>query len=241
TIRREWERAGAYQAVAELFDEIWVFGDSNDTETLIDGGPLAQVASKVHSCGRIGHLEAPSSPWPGSPSGDQKPVVLVTGGGGRDAAPLVRTYMDAVSFFRPAVTSHVVLGPDFPPNDRARLAFTTREGLTVADFVPDLPDRLARSSVIVSMAGYNTVCEILASGRPAVLVPRITPREEQLLRARRWQRDGRIRMIDPRELSPQALWTAVEQLLDAPPVAGREFHGGQVAACRAAALLGGRT
>ena len=40
------------------------------------------------------------------------------------------------------------------------------------------------------MGGYNTFCEILSFGKPALLVPRTTPRLEQYLRAERAQRWG---------------------------------------------------
>lgn len=239
TVRRQWARAGAYEAVAELFDEIWVFGDAGDTATLVAGGPLESVAAKVHSCGRIGHLQARHSA-PAAQDATQRPLVLVTGGGGRDAAPLMQTYLDAVSAFRPPVTSHLVLGPDFPRRQRTALDVGD-EHVWVEDFVPDLPRRFESSNVIVSMAGYNSVCEILASGRPAVLVPRVTPRQEQLLRARRWTRQGRVRLIDPRELSPEVLWQAVHELLDCAPAIPPEFPGGAVAAARAANLLGMET
>ncbi len=245
-ICREWARAGAFEAVARLFDEIWVFGDAADTEALTVDGPLARVAGKVHSCGRIGVVERGREP-----SGDviprahRRPLVLVTGGGGQDAAPLMHAYLSAVRAFRPAVDSHLVLGPDFPRSDRMELPLTDDVPLRVAGFVPDLPERMARSNVVVSMAGYNTVCEILASGRPAVLVPRVTPRQEQLIRARRWTRSGRTRMIDPRQLTPEGLWEAVGELLELPARSVRRigehetggFRGGRVAARRAAALL----
>ncbi len=236
SIRVQWEDAGAYEAVSELFDEVWVFGDVSDTAPLVEDGPLSDVASKVHSCGRVGHLAAGAVA--AEPDFTGRPVVLVTGGGGRDASPLMQTYLHAVSVFRPLVTSHLVLGPDFPAADREPIATASQEAIRIFDFVPDLPERLERSNVIVSMAGYNTVCEILASGRPAVLVPRVTPRQEQLLRARRWQQQGRTRLIDPRELSPGALWSAVEDLLAAPDEARPDLPGGFVAAERAAALLG---
>lgn len=235
-IRQEWSELGAGKAVAEHFDEIWVFGDAQDAATLIRRGPLGGVASKVHSCGRIGQLPDSVSPAPARPS-TGRPLVLVTGGGGRDASPLISTYLDAVSAFRPPVTSHVVLGPDFPAAERpARPPAELRT--TLADFVPDLPERIAQSNVVVSMAGYNTVCEILASGRPAVLVPRVTPRQEQLLRARRWDREGRARLLDPRDLTPEILWHAVHEQLSTPALPPVETNGGVVAAARAAALLG---
>jgi len=37
--------------------------------------------------------------------------------------------------------------------------------------------------VVVSMGGYNTVCEILSQGNPSLIIPREQPRREQLIRA----------------------------------------------------------
>ncbi len=240
TVRVQWELSGGLEAVEELFDEVWVFGDDGDTTTLVEQGPLADVAAKVHRCGRIGFVDENEQ---GSVdlerSSGSRPVVLVTGGGGRDASPLMKTYLDAVETFRPPVTSHLVLGPDYPRDDRPVLTPRPRRRLDVASFVTDLPRRLAASNVIVSMAGYNTVCEILASGRPAVLVPRVTPRQEQLLRARRWARSGRTLLLAPDELSPDALWASVERLLGEPPSSRHAFPGGPAAAGRAAILLEG--
>lgn len=246
TICHEWARAGAFEAVSQLFNEIWVFGDEADAAALTTDGPLAGVAGKVHSCGRIGvGAEVWKPPSLAIDWRTRRPLVLVTGGGGQDASPLMRAYLSAVHSFRPAVDSHLILGPDFPRSDREPLPPTDQLPLRVTGFVPDLPERMARSNVVVSMAGYNTVCEILASGRPAVLVPRVTPRQEQLIRARRWTRSGRTRMIDPRRLTPEGLWEAVGELLELPESApsaggheGTALHGGEVAARRAAALLG---
>ena len=47
------------------------------------------------------------------------------------------------------------------------------------------------------MAGYNTFCEILSLDKRAILIPRVKPRREQLLRARRAAAMGLVRMLDP--------------------------------------------
>ena len=38
---------------------------------------------------------------------------------------------------------------------------------------------------VVSMGGYNTMCEIVSARRPSLILPRSTPRQEQAIRARR--------------------------------------------------------
>ena len=88
-----------------------------------------------------------------------------------------------------------------------------------ADFVSDLPSYTAAADVVVSMGGYNSVTEILSFGRPAVLVPRVTPRKEQLIRANLLGRRGFVRVLHPEALAPERLLGEVLALLSAPPQA----------------------
>ena len=52
-----------------------------------------------------------------------------------------------------------------------------------------------RACAVVAMGGYNTFCEILSFGKPALLVPRTEPRLEQYLRAERARALGLVRML----------------------------------------------
>lgn len=54
------------------------------------------------------------------------------------------------------------------------------------------------------MGGYNTVSELLSLRRPALIVPRVVPRQEQLIRAQALSRRGLVRMLHPGELTPLA-------------------------------------
>jgi predicted glycosyltransferase len=86
----------------------------------------------------------------------------------------------------------------------------------LATFVPALAGTLARADVVVAMAGYNTVCEILSFRRAAVLVPRVRPRQEQLLRAEALARRGLVRMIHPDKLEPGRLLETVVEVMAHP-------------------------
>jgi predicted glycosyltransferase len=55
------------------------------------------------------------------------------------------------------------------------------------------------------MGGYNSVCEVLAAEKRALIVPRVAPRTEQLIRAERLQQLGVVEMLHPSLLSPDAL------------------------------------
>ena len=55
--------------------------------------------------------------------------------------------------------------------------------LEVIEFDNRMEELIAGAKAVVAMGGYNTYCEILSFDKPALIVPRVKPREEQLIRA----------------------------------------------------------
>ena len=145
--------------------------------------------------------------------------------------------IDMLRSVGPLVWSRIVLGPDFPDavlNEiRLNNGFTSR----IDTFVPNLPAAMKDADLVVAMAGYNTICEIEAVGSRALLVPRVWPRQEQLIRAHAQRRAGRAHVLHPEDLQPESLWTAIESALAQPRPEPLEHRGGAVAARRAALLL----
>ena len=70
--------------------------------------------------------------------------------------------------------------------------------------------QVASADAVVSMAGYNTVAETLSTDTPALLVPRTTPRTEQIIRARGLGETGAIDWVDPSEATSETIgqWLA---------------------------------
>jgi len=58
-----------------------------------------------------------------------------------------------------------------------------------------LENLMARAAGVVAMGGYNTFCEILSFDKPALIVPRTTPRLEQFIRAQRAAELGLAAML----------------------------------------------
>ncbi|MDQ3349465.1 MAG: hypothetical protein M3545_16050 [Acidobacteriota bacterium] len=77
--------------------------------------------------------------------------------------------------------------------------------LRVLDFLPEPPLLLNRADRVIAMGGYNTVCELLAFAKPALVVPRVTPRREQWIRAERLRQLGLIDALHPNAVTPAAL------------------------------------
>ena len=111
------------------------------------------------------------------------------------------------------LSSFVVTGPFMPEDAQRRLRAVAPESVTVTPFLPGLDDVIAVADVVVSMAGYNTVCELLGSGTPAVLVPRVGHREEQRMRAARLANLGLVEHVPPAAIEPRGLAAAVRRAL----------------------------
>src|SRR5262249_26687005 len=93
-----------------------------------------------------------------------------------------------------------------------------RQGLSLHKFVTDLPGELRHASASVSQCGYNTAMDIVRSRVPALVVPFANEEEdEQMNRARRLERLGAVRMLDPERLNPQSLAAEIGALLKFQP------------------------
>jgi predicted glycosyltransferase len=65
------------------------------------------------------------------------------------------------------------------------------------DFHPEPTELISCADRIVSMGGYNTISEILSLGKHALIVPRIHPRREQMIRATRLKELGLVDLAHP--------------------------------------------
>ena len=79
------------------------------------------------------------------------------------------------------------------------------------EFSDEMETILMAADVVVSMGGYNSTCEILSHRKKAVIIPRVQPVKEQVIRARRLEGLGLINMIHPENLTPQLLMKTVAQ------------------------------
>jgi UDP-N-acetylglucosamine--N-acetylmuramyl-(pentapeptide) pyrophosphoryl-undecaprenol N-acetylglucosamine transferase len=78
----------------------------------------------------------------------------------------------------------------------------------------ELPDLFAASDLIISRAGANSLCEILALGKPHILVPlpRKASRGDQIQNAHYFQQMGISQIIWEEQLSPDTLIAAITQV-----------------------------
>src|SRR5262249_49182837 len=149
------------------------------------------------------------------------PFVLCLVGGGQDGEDLAEAFAQAQF---PAHCNGVILMGPFMPSDikqRLRKYASKRSRLRVIDFLSEPALLSKRAERIVAMGGYNTICEVLSFEKRALIVPRVYPRTEQLIRALRLQSMGIVDVLHPENLSPAAIskWMSSEN--HPPKVHGR--------------------
>ncbi len=208
TAVREWRASATTEVIERHYDAVWVYGDRGVHDLVTEQCLPESVTRKVRYTGYLaegrddGLLPPRDEPRRGPVP---QPYVLCMVGGGQDG------YETALAFARatypPGHTGVVVTGPYMQPALRRRLsALARRRGdLVVRDFVTDSTRLIREAAAVVSMGGYNTVCEILATDVPGLLVPRVRPREEQLVRAERLSHLGAVDVLHPAAATAPAL------------------------------------
>ena len=196
-------RSGCFELIDRFYDEVWVYGSQSIFDPIQEYRFPDAVARKTVFCGYLKRPTAPATRASGPPR------VLVTTGGGGDGGRMIEAYLEGLAMLprNVALETTVIFGPQMPESKRAALLdqFDYLADVTFVDFEPDLTRRYAEADVVVSMAGYNTVCELLSFARRAILVPRAEPVMEQLIRARLLAEQGLFDLIEPQELTPEVL------------------------------------
>ncbi len=216
----EWERNKYYQAIEWFYDRILVVGMPEVFDVVKEYNFSQTVVKKVKFCGYIRReagLKSGSTIRQELQIEPSEKLVLVTPGGGEDGYRLIDTYLQSFS----SQTSHthikslIISGPEMPFSQKEALSRVAKNNpnFMICEFTDDIISYMEAADTIVSMAGYNTVCEILSLSKRAVVVPRTQPVQEQLIRAQRMSSFGLFKFIHPESLSPENLLdTVVEQL-----------------------------
>ena len=202
-VRRQWTTLDNEAVIERCFDAVWVYGDLrvNDVATAyaFGGATRAKLRQVGYLDQRLRLADAPALPPLPSPS------ILCCVGGGQDGALLARSFLEAE--LPPGRTGLLLTGPFMPGETRRALEARAleRPEFALLPFITEPIGYLARAERVIAMGGYNTVNEILSLGRPGLVVPRVRPREEQLVRARAFAALGLLDWLHPDDLDASAL------------------------------------
>lgn len=215
-LAREWARKNAVAAIEDYYDEIWVYG----LPEIFD--PLAGIALSPGARRRIvftsylRRSDDDGAPDEALAQPVEPPFLLVTPGGGGDGERLVDWVLKALEH-DPEIPHRVLIVSGPFMNAERRAHFQARVGrlpqVGMVDFVPGMERLMASAAGVVAMGGYNTFCEILSFDKPALIVPRTTPRLEQFIRAARAEQLGLVSMlVDQVDGAPQPMADALRKL-----------------------------
>ena len=221
TTQRIWNKNLYFDAIECFFDSVLVLGSAEIFDVTEAYNFPPRAASRVQFCGYIGRPDAAATVSETKASlglNPDLPMVLVTPGGGQDGVELADCYVQALTTGGlDGCVSLLVTGPEMDAHDRERLVNSASEtnNLTVLGFSDDMSSLIAAADVVVSMAGYNTVCEVLSARQRSILVPRMHPVREQLIRAELLDRLGLAQLIHPEALTPPLLVEGIHKALSA--------------------------
>lgn len=220
-IKKEWSHRKNEKAICDNFDSIWIYGDRKVYDSIKEYEFSDQLEEKTNF---IGYLDRRVNAGDTSSNINSisfkefniktEPFVMCMSGGGEDGAHLSETFLDAEL---PENTHGIILtGPNMPSSVIKKLHFQAAKSpyKHILEFHPEPLNLLSQAKSIIAMGGYNTVSEIISYKKRALIVPRVTPRVEQLIRAQIFSDLGLVDICRPSELTPQYIyeWLKIDEL-----------------------------
>jgi predicted glycosyltransferase len=215
-----WMRRGYYNILRWFYDRVLVLGDQSIFDVYEEYQFPQDLREKVHHCGYV------QRQLPGRSRSEirqelgvepEQRLVFVTAGGGEDGYELFSASLAATSNLaqRLPLKTLLVTGPELGAERTQAIHKATQswDGLQVIEFTDDPMSYMNAADVVISMAGYNTICELLTLKKRSIVVPRVRPVEEQRIRAERLADFRVFRTILPDELTPRSLESAIEEEL----------------------------
>ncbi len=148
-------------------------------------------------------------------------LVVASSGGGRTGYRLLKGVLTACRQLQGRRGVRLVLftGPFMADGEFNDLQGMAGEGLVVQRFTSRFLDYLSAADLSISLAGYNTCMNLLATGVPALVLPYARQRE-QPLRVERLKRCLPLTVLSEDDLAPERLAAAIESGLQLQPRLG---------------------
>ncbi|MFM8394010.1 MAG: glycosyltransferase family protein, partial [Acidobacteriota bacterium] len=221
-----WSRHGHDKSLRQDYDRILILGQQEIFDPVVEYRFPEEAAARTRFCGflrkdtgagSVGRATQLRESLGLDVKGGQQ-IMLVTPGGGEDGFKVIETSLLALAHRpQPQLQTIVVGGPEMPADQREQLRrlAATIPNTRFLDFSNDLLGLMAAADLVVSMGGYNTICEIVSLRRRAIVIPRVRPTEEQLIRMERLAPLNCFLALHPDRLTVEQMAEAIERQLTA--------------------------
>ena len=200
------------QSMREFYDAIWIYGDPAVYDRVSEDNYATDIRAKTKYTGYLDQSSHIS--FSQGPSGNDEliglgfppgPLVLCILGGGQDGERLAEAFVR--TNFPDNYNALLITGPYMPSGAKHSIykAASNKPRLRVLEFVPELTALVEQADRVITMGGYNSVCEVLSFGKRSLIVPRTEPRQEQWLRAKRLEELQLVHMLHPAKVTPEAI------------------------------------
>lgn len=186
-------------------------------------GIPAQSQNKVTHTGmpvRDNVLRVRGTPYPSFT--DNGPLNVLVLGGSQGARILSDVIPDAIGRIQGPVRERLRITQQCRPEDLARVKARYKAlniDAELSDFFSDVPERLAETHLVISRSGASTVAEVLAVGRPSMLVPyRYAIDDHQSLNAHAADEVGAGWLIPEVDFTPGALAERLQSMFGMPMI-----------------------
>ena len=177
---KEWRRKKVLPALEELYDEIWIYGLPEIYDPLTKIPISENIRRKIQYTGYLYRQDL--STFQEEMTGS---MFLVMTGGGGDGEGVVDWVLRAYEH-DPSLEYDltILLGPFMPKalQEGFKRRASRFSRIQTIEFLAAPESLIKRAKGVIAMGGYNTFCEILSFDKPALIIPRASPRQEQLLR-----------------------------------------------------------
>lgn len=229
-VQEEWRRRDTVRALERFFDNIFIYGE-RDIFNFEEAYRVSDsLSKKIYYTGYIqpeSFLDTENVQLDFKNS--NQPLVTLTLGGGGDGHEILDIFSEylASKDYAQSTTDInflILTGPFIPSSSKQKIDLVSngRANLIVKDFIANPSQVFQKCDLVISMGGYNTMCELASMQKKPLILPRTIPRKEQLIRAQAFADRNLCDYLLPEEINPKGINDYIRKRLTSSSL-GSEF------------------
>ncbi len=217
------------QIMNQYFDVLLIHSDPKLIQLEESFERVSDIKSQVYY---TGYVAQPSQVYRKNKKQD-KPIILVSVGGGRFGHDLLESLVKTAPILKQRIPHHVQVftGPFIPEEVFTKLQNLAADqtNITIEKYTSEFLSYMENADLSISMSGYNTTMNILITGVKAMMMAFLGSGDrEQTMRAEKLEKLGRIKVIRTEDLEPKKFASQIIDYLEQQPTKLQlDFNGAE--------------